>query len=358
MVVAMSGGVDSSVAASVLKERGYEVQGMTMEVVPLKNFSLKEEDEAIPRVGVTEKAQKVARFLNIPHETLNLKKEFEQKVISNFCNEYAQGRTPNPCIRCNKFIKMGLLMDKALERGADYLATGHYAQVVYQRDVKRYLLKKGKDREKDQSYFLYPLNQKQFSFLLMPLGFMTKHQVQEKASQLNLPLKKDTESQEICFIPDDNYVCLLKKRRPESFIPGPIKDLNGNILGFHQGILHFTIGQRRGMGISASHPLYVVDIRSEDQSVVVGTQDQLYKKNFLVSSVNMIVQNEIPSEMEIQARIRYKHEEAPACLKKKNSSQAWVKFKKPQRAITPGQSVVFYRGDTVLGGGIIEKALD
>lgn len=354
----MSGGMDSSVAAFVLKEKGYEVLGMTMEVVPQDNCFPKGRNEIDSGGGVTEQAKKAAQALGIPHESVNLRKEFEQMVVSNFCQEYVKGRTPNPCVRCNKLIKMGLLMDRALEKGADYLATGHYARVVYQKESNRYFLKKGKDKSKDQSYFLYPLLQKQLSFLLMPLGTMTKQQVRKRAAQFNLPSKKEKGSQEICFIPDDDYIGFLKKRMPQRFVSGPIKDSSGRTLGFHQGILHFTIGQRRGMRISASQPLYVVDIRREDQSVVVGTHDQLYKKKLLVSSMNMILQDEIPSRMEIQAKIRYKHKEAPAYLERKTSSQAWIEFKHPQRAVTPGQSAVFYRGDTVVGGGIIEKVLD
>lgn len=243
---------------------------------------------------------------------------------------------------------------KAFE--ADYLATGHHARVEYDTRSGRYLLKKGKDKKKDQSYFLYPLTQEQFSRTLMPIGNFTKEKVREKAQKLGLSVAQRHESQEICFIPDNDYVRFLRQRVPKAFRSGPIVDLENRVLGQHEGIAHFTIGQRKGMGISAPHPLYVVSIQSDKNKIVIGPSNQLYEKTLLASHVNSISQAKITKTLEVKARIRYKHKEAKAFLTPQDTDQILVEFEKPQRAITPGQSVVFYDGDVVVGGGIIDKS--
>ena len=356
VVVAMSGGVDSSVAAALLKEQGYDVIGVTMNLFSLsKQYCRDENLKSCCGWGAIEDAHSVAIHLGIPHYVLDLKKNFSRKVIDDFCQEYTRGRTPNPCIRCNQYIKFDSLMKRVTKLEAEYLATGHHALNMYDSGRNRYFLKKGKDPYKDQSYFLYTLTQDQLSRLLMPIGNFTKEEVRKKAQELSLPVAKRPESQEICFIPDKNYVHFLQGRIPEAFRAGTIVDNEDQIKGKHDGIHNFTIGQRKGLGIAAPHPLYVIDIRSEENTIVVGTDDQLYKKELLASQINVISEEKLGEPLAVKAKIRYKHKEAKALLIPRNSGQAIVKFEKSQRAITPGQAVVFYDEDVVFGGGIIES---
>jgi tRNA-specific 2-thiouridylase len=307
--------------------------------------------------GAIEDANRVAAKLAINHYLLDLKKPFEELVIADFIEEYRQGRTPNPCIRCNQFIKFDILMERASKLDADFLATGHHARIEADRGTGRFLLKKGKDREKDQSYFLYTMTQDQLSKTLFPIGNLTKIEVRAKAEKLGLPVAQRPESQEICFIPDNNYVRFLKDRIPGAFQAGSILDEAGQVLGEHNGIIHFTVGQRRGMGIAAPHPLYVLDINPQNNRIVVGPNERLYKRHLRASSLNWISKAEVTGPLSVKARIRYKHREEKAELIILDSGQARVKFDKPQRAITPGQAVVFYDGDVVFGGGIIEQSL-
>jgi len=343
VAVAMSGGVDSSVAALLLKGKGYNVIGMTMEHYPLPESIL-----------AGEEAARVAQILRIPHHVVKLEKEFKKYVVDDFCQEYEGGRTPNPCIRCNKSLKFGLLLEKANKLGAKYIATGHHARVFHDSLTKRFLLKKGKDRQKDQSYFLYSLSQDQLSFIKFPVGELTKDEVREKARKFDLPAAKRPESQEICFIPDNDYVGFLKDRTPHIFRPGPIIDKDGRILGRHEGIAHFTIGQRRGMGIAAPKPLYVIEIQAEKNTIIAGPEEELYKKELQASSLNMISLPELRGNLEVEAKIRYKYKPAKAIIKPLSSNKALVKFSRPQRAVTPGQAVVFYDGDVLIGGGTID----
>ena len=359
VVVAMSGGVDSSAAAALLKEKGYEVIGVTMKLFSLPpEFCRRESLRSCCGWKATEDAHDVAITLGIPHYIVDFRKHFEKKVISDFCEEYTQGRTPNPCIRCNQFIKFDVLMKCLKKFDADYLATGHHARITYDSKRRRYLLRKGRDADKDQSYFLYVLSQEQLSRILMPVGEFTKQEVRRKAKKWGLGVAERAESQEICFIPDNDYVGFLRSRIPGAFQPGPIIGLENRVLGQHKGIACFTIGQRRGMGIAASHPLYVLEILSERNAVVVGTNDQLYKKRLLASRINLISVDRLKVPLAVKAKIRYKHREAKARLIPLGSNQALVEFSIPQRAVTPGQSVVFYERDVVVGGGIIDKALD
>ncbi len=243
---------------------------------------------------------------------------------------------------------------KAFE--ADYLATGHHARVEYNTQSELYLLKKGKDRKKDQSYFLYPLTQKQLSRTLMPIGNFTKEEVREKAQKLGLSVAQRHESQEICFIPDNDYVRFLRQRIPKAFRSGPIIDRENRVLGQHEGIAHFTIGQRKGMGIAASQPLYVLSMQSDTNTIVVGPSDQLYEKTLLAGQVNLISKAKIAKPLNVKAKIRYKHREAKALLTSLDTDKILVEFEKSQRAITPGQAVVFYERNVVVGGGIIDKS--
>lgn len=358
VVVAMSGGVDSSVAAAVLKEQGYEVIGITMNLYSLPRKYCKSENvKSCCGWGAAEDAHHVALSIGIPHYVMDLKEIFEDKVIADFCEEYAKGQTPNPCIRCNEQIKWDVLLKRAEKLEADYLATGHHARVMFDSRKDRYLLKKGQDSKKDQSYFLYTLTQEQLSRTLMPIGDFTKQEVREKAQEFGLSVAQRPESQEICFIPDNDYGRFLREKIPDAFHEGPILDTKNQILAQHKGILHFTIGQRRGMGISARHPLYVIDIKRSENAVIVGTHEELYKRKLQASQMNWISTEKIIEPLHVKAKIRYKHKEAEASLIPLDSNRVSLEFEKSQRAITPGQAVVFYEGEVVIGGGTIEKSV-
>ena len=357
VVVAMSGGVDSSVAAALLKEQGYEVIGITMKLFSLpKDYCRSENLRSCCGWKATEDAHRVAISLGISHYVVDFRDRFDKCVIKNFCGEYSKGRTPNPCIRCNQYIKFDFLMKKLKAFEADYLATGHHARVEYDTRSERYLLKKGRDKKKDQSYFLYPLTQDQLARTLMPIGNFTKEKVREKAQKLGLSVAQRHESQEICFVPDNDYVRFLRRRIPSVFRPGPILDLKNEVLGRHKGIAHFTIGQRKGMGIAASQPLYVLSMQSDSNTIVVGPSDQLYEKTLSAVQVNLISKAKIAKPLNVKVKIRYKHREAKALLTSLDTDQILVEFERPQRAITPGQAVVFYDRNVVVGGGIIDKS--
>ncbi len=351
IAVAMSGGVDSSVAAALLKEEGHDVIGVTMQLRPPARIKGSDgvSDSAV-------KAGEVADHLGIPHHTIDLTDIFAEKVISNFCREYGRGRTPNPCVRCNRYIKFGVLMEKAREIGADLIATGHYARS--EKDIKtgKYLLKKGADTAKDQSYFLYRLTQEQLGLALFPVGGMFKNKVRQMANELDLPVTDRPESQEICFIPGDNYVEFLEKNLPGSVQPGPIVNEQGEPLGEHRGIYSYTVGQRRGMGIAAAEPLYVTAIKSESNTIIVGPRESIYSQELTAADINWISGVGPDFPVTLKARIRYRHPEAEAMVTPMDDDTVHVRFTEPQMAVTPGQSVVFYDEDTVVGGGTIIKS--
>jgi tRNA-specific 2-thiouridylase len=356
VVVAMSGGVDSSVAAALLKERGFHVIGVTMNLFSLpKEVCLSEELRSCCGRKAIEDAHRVAVALGIPHYVADFRKEFEKAVLADFGREYARGRTPNPCVRCNERIKFRVLLDRARRLGADRLATGHHARVTRDAASGRYLLRKGRDRDKDQSYFLYRLSQARLARLLMPVGDFTKNEVREMARRYGLSVAERAESQETCFAPLGDYPDFLAKRVPKAFRPGPIEDRAGHILGQHRGVGFYTIGQRRGLGISAPRPLYVVAIDAGRNAVVVGPEKELFARKFVVSRVRLVALENIEQGLRVQAKIRYKHRESKAVVTSVSSRRVEVEFDRPQRAVTPGQSVVFYRCDIVLGGGIIER---
>lgn len=353
----MSGGVDSSVAAALLKERGFDVTGITMDIFTLSPQDCDSLRSCCGR-GSAADANRVAAQLRIPHYVINLRKPFQEWVVDNFCDEYAKGRTPNPCVRCNQFIKFDILWKKAKKIGAEYLATGHHASILLDESSGKFVLKKGNDPQKDQSYFLYTMTQNQLAHTLMPIGDFTKGEVRNKARDLGLAAHRRPESQEICFIPDGDYGRFLRQKIPEVFAPGPIVDVEDRILGQHKGILHFTIGQRRGLGIAAPHPLYVLAIHPNSRKIVVGDNKQLYKKKMVISRLNLITQRNIKDPLRVMAKIRYKHKEARARLSPMSGDRARLEFETPQRAATPGQSAVFYDQNLVLGGGIIERTED
>lgn len=351
VVVAMSGGVDSSVAAALLKEQGYEVIGLTM------CFNLAEKDGKKPSCcGLTgiEDARRVCQKLGIKHYVFNLDKDFQRQVIQNFYDEYIHGRTPNPCIRCNQFIKFGILLKKAVNLGAQFLATGHYARIA--KSKQGYQLKKARDLKKDQSYFLYRLTQDQLRHIIFPLGNLTKPEVREIAFKFGLNVAQKQDSQEICFLPDGKYRELLKDKDSNSVKPGNFVDKDGNILGKHQGISFYTIGQRHGIGIAREYPLYVTKISVKNNQITVGKRQEVYKKEFIVKDKHL-VGDRFKKKVEIKVRIRYNHKEVPATVYQVKNKHKVI-CNKPQFAITPGQSAVFYDKDTVLGGGIIEKVIN
>lgn len=359
VVVAMSGGVDSSVAAALLKEQGYEVIGLTMNLFSLPKEICQEESlRSCCGWRAFEDAQRVATTLKIPHYVADFRNSFEKKVIVDFCEEYRKGRTPNPCIRCNQYIKFEALIKRAQKLNADYIATGHHARIEYDAARGQYLLRKGKDKEKDQSYFLYPLSQEQLSLALMPIGEKTKTEVRKIAQDLGLAVAQKAESQEICFVPAKNYAQFLKDRIPEGSKPGPIVDLKHHILGQHRGIIHYTIGQRKGMGVASPYPLYVLSIDVGKNEIVVGPNEKLYKNKLLASQVHFVSGEKLVHPLVVKAKIRYRHLEAKAVVTPVGKGRVCVEFEKPQRAIAPGQSVVFYDCDRVVGGGIIDVVVD
>jgi len=354
VVVAMSGGVDSSVAVALLKDEGYQVIGVTMQIWP----SGKDEDRfgGCCGIGAVEDAKRVAHKLGIPHYVMNFRDIFAEKVIADFCQEYRSGRTPNPCIRCNQYIKFEALLEKAKGLGADFIATGHHARIEKDEAKGKYMLKKGVDPQKDQSYFLYAVTQEQLSHILLPVGNLTKEKVRKIARELSLPVADKPGSQEICFIPDDDYAEFLKDYIPQAAEPGPILNEQGSILGNHQGIMSYTIGQRKGLGISAKEPLYVIAIEPERNAVVVGSKEQALGDELIASDLNWIAITRPTQPVTTRAKIRYRHPEAEATVIPFDEKEVYVKFNEPQLAITPGQAIVFYDGNIVIGGGTIESA--
>ena len=353
--VAMSGGVDSSLTAALLLEQGYDVIGITMLLSEEgRGGALDLAGGELPDSVID--ASRVADKLGIKHYTVDFRKEFQENVIEYFLSEYAKGRTPNPCVMCNPSMKFGLLLDKALELGADYLATGHYAQVE-QLENGRYVVKKGLDEHKDQSYALHRLPQKSLAHILLPLGGMTKEHVRELAEKNDLPVAHKAESQEICFVPHDDYKAFLRAHRPECLHKGNIVDGTGKVLGRHEGVPLYTIGQRKGLGIAAPEPLYVNRLDTESNEVVVGGNQAVFAKGLLASDANWIAIDDVTDGQVLWAKIRYGKREAKATLTKMPEGMLQVDFAEPQRAVTPGQFVVFYDGDVLVGGARIEKAL-
>jgi tRNA-specific 2-thiouridylase len=353
VVVAMSGGVDSSMAVWFLKEKGYEVIGATMCIGMLD----KTQGGPARCCGLAdiEDARRVALQLEIPFYVFHLSEEFEKEVIQYFCEEYVNGKTPNPCILCNEKIKFGFFLEKALELEADFIATGHYARLDFGERIGRYLLKKGVDRRKDQSYVLFSLTQDQLCHTLFPLGELRKEEVRRKALQLGLRVHDKPESQEVCFIQESSYHSFLSERLKESIEPGPILDKDGKVLGRHKGIPFYTIGQRRGLRLAKGKPLYVIGIDRGKNAIVVGGREEVYRDTFIVDSVNWIIPQKMMPSIDAQVKIRYNHSASEASIIPKGKDGLEVRFKSPQKAITPGQAAVFYHGETVLGGGWIKE---
>ncbi|WP_039764321.1 MULTISPECIES: tRNA 2-thiouridine(34) synthase MnmA [unclassified Caldicellulosiruptor] len=356
VLVAMSGGVDSSVAAAILKEEGYEVYGATMQIWQNECGEDLITGKSCCSIYAVDDARRVANILDIPYYVFNMKDDFKKMVIDYFIDEYIKGRTPNPCIMCNRKIKFELFLKKAIAIGMDYIATGHYAVIEYDSSLNRYLLKRSKAKEKDQTYVLYNMTQEMLSKTLFPLGRFSKDDVRKLAEKFKLPVAKKPDSQEICFIPDNNYGKFIEK---ETGIreDGVYVDTEGKILGKSRAYYNYTIGQRKGLGISTGKRMYVVAIKPEENKVVLGDEDKIFADALIATDLNFIPFDKLESEIEVTAKIRYTAKEAKAKIVPMENDKVLVKFYEKQRAITPGQSVVFYNNDIVVGGGIIEKAL-
>ncbi len=356
VVVGMSGGVDSSVAAALLVEQGCDVVGVTMRVWPWQDT-----DDPTRRFGsccgteAVDDARRVARRLGIPYYVLNMEREFDRAVIGRFADEYRAGRTPVPCLACNSELKFGSLLARARAWGAVAVATGHYARVARDGATGRWTLLRARDLKKDQTDFLWPLGQPQLAAARFPVGELTKAEVREHARRLGLGTAEKPESQEICFVPDDDYRGFLRRRDPAMFRPGPIVDRQGTVLGGHEGVAGYTLGQRRGLGLAAGRALYVVALDPERNTVTVGGADDLERARLVARPVNFIAGAPPAEPLRVVAKIRHKHEPAPATVRARADGAAEVIFDEPQRAITPGQSVVFYQGECCVGGGVIEE---
>jgi tRNA-specific 2-thiouridylase len=342
VLIAMSGGVDSSVTAALLQKEGCEVEGVTMKLTA----------GLCCDIG---SAQAVCSHLGIPHRMIDAQADFTRSVVQDFISEYRRGRTPNPCIKCNDLVKFHFLLDYARSNGFDFLATGHYARVEQDHAMSRLLLKKGVDAGKDQSYFLYRLTRQQLRSVLFPLGGMKKIDVRTIARKLALPAAERPESQEICFVPDNNYRSFLKEHAPESLRAGEIVMTDGKVVGKHDGIAFFTVGQRRKLGVAAGERLYVVRVEPETNRVVLGKLGELDASGMIVSSSNFISVVELREPMHVTVKVRYRSPYVAAVIEPFDTGTVKVTFNKPVPGICPGQAAVFYDGDVVVGGGVIEK---
>ncbi len=353
----MSGGVDSSVAAALLLEQSYEVEGITMRLWDGEK-SLSSTENPCCSLSAANDAALVCEKLGVKHHIVDFRKAFEEDVIKYFMNEYKNGRTPNPCIMCNKFLKFDAMLKFAEEHGADYIATGHYAKIEQDISTSRYLLKKSNSVTKDQTYALYSLTQNQLSKILMPLGALGgKDETRAIAEKLNLITSKKPDSMEICFIPDNDYASFIKRHDNFNNLEGNFVDIHGNILGKHKGIIHYTIGQRKGLGMTFGKPMFVLSINAATNEIVLGEKGTEFSKELIAENLNFIPFDNLSEPIIVNAKVRYSAKEASATVFPLENNLAKVVFDLPQRAITPGQAVVFYAPDdsTVIGGGIIKS---
>lgn len=354
VVAAMSGGVDSSLAAALLKKEGYDTVGVTFRMWPKEECG-SSFGRACCNLEAVTRARAVAGDLRIPYYVVDFSADFKKEVIDYFCAEYLKGLTPNPCIICNARIKFGKLLEKARSLSASHIATGHYANVSYDKKTGRYLLKEGKDKAKDQSYFLFGLSQEQLASAIFPLGKMTKDKVRSLAKKMKVRTFNTVSSQDICFIRDLDYAEYIKKKTGVEIKPGDIADKHGKVLGRHKGIPFYTIGQRRGLGIAHTEPLYVTGIDIDRNRIVVGPRADVMKKSLAAERMNWIAIESLTKPIKVKAMIRYNHKKADAVVTKTGKDSVRVEFKEAQAAPTPGQAVVFYDKDVVVGGGWIKK---
>ncbi len=353
VVVGMSGGVDSSAAAALLVEQGYDVVGITLKLWP-QDCVNRAEDKCCGPQAVTD-ARSVSHKLNIPYYLVDEAEDFQKQVIHYFAEEYKAGRTPNPCVMCNEKLKFGTLISRARQLGAEVIATGHFARVERSADGRRHLLKRGRDPRKDQSYFLFSLRQEQLARTLFPLGELTKSDTRDIARDCQLKTADKEESMEICFVPDKDYGKFLEQSRLVQKHKGDIMDAHGRVLGQHDGIEFYTIGQRKGLGLSSPKPLYVVELDAVNNRVIVGDESMLDRDTFHVERCNWIPFDTPPATLEVTAKIRYNHPGTAATITPQPNGGAQVRLHTPQRAITPGQACVFYQDDLVVGGGRITR---
>lgn len=357
VVVAMSGGVDSSVCAALLKDSGYKIIGITMKTWGFDDFPVK--DSGCCSLEAINNARNVASYLGIPHYTLDFTDKFNETVIKNFIDEYLQGYTPNPCVLCNKTIKWGQLMEKAENLGAAYIATGHYAKLRYKKSTGRYYISISNDNQKDQSYALWQISQKALSKTLLPLGDYNKIEIRKLASNLGLKTANEPDSQEICFVPNNNYRELLEIRIPDLKNKIGEGDIiyNNERIGKHKGYPNYTIGQRRGLNISKGKPLYVSHIVPRENKIIVDTEDGLFSRGFIAENINLMKIDKIHGNIKAKVKIRYKDKGSEAKLEQLSEDKIKVIFTEPKKSITPGQSSVFYEEEDVLGGGIIREII-
>lgn len=356
VLVAMSGGVDSSVAALMMKQRGYDCVGVTMKLYGNEEIGIQKEHSCCSLDDV-EDARNVAMRLGIPYYVFNFADRFRECVIDRFINAYENGRTPNPCIDCNRFLKFDALFRRARELGCERIVTGHYAGITYDETSRRYLLRKAADPSKDQSYVLWSMTQEQLAHTEFPLSALSKEETRAIAEQNGLINARKHDSQDICFVPDGDYAAFVERFTGKTYPSGDFLTEEGQKIGRHKGIIRYTIGQRRGLGLALPEPLYVCRLDTENNNVILGTNESLFSKELIANEINLIAVPRIEGEIRLKAKVRYRQKEEWATVSQLDGDTIRVVFDKPQRAITKGQSVVLYDGDVVFGGGIIQENL-
>ena len=352
VVVGLSGGVDSSVAAYLLKEQGYDVIGVTMQIWQDEDITLQEENGGCCGLSAVDDARRVANHLGIPFYVMNFRADFKKEVIDYFIDEYVHGRTPNPCIACNRYVKWESLLKRSMEIGADYIATGHYAQ-IHKLDNGRYTLKQSATIAKDQTYALYNLTQDQLSKTLMPVGGYTKDEIREIAAREGILTANKPDSMEICFVPDDDYAKYICENSDYKDVEGNFVDVHGNVLGKHKGIIHYTIGQRKGLGIAFGSPMYVIKLDVEKNEVVLGSNEEVFAGKLYCNRINFMSIEDVKEPIRVRAKIRYNDRGSMCTVSKVDNDLYLCEFDESVRAITPGQAIVFYEEDYLVGGGTI-----
>ena len=352
VVVGMSGGVDSSVAAWLLKEQGYDVIGVTMQIWQDEENEVQEENGGCCGLSAVDDARRVASSIGIPYYVMNFKQEFQKNVIDYFTKEYLNGRTPNPCIACNRYVKWEALLQRSLSIGADYIATGHYARID-KLPNGRYAIRRSATLAKDQTYALYNLTQEQLAHTLMPVGNYSKDKIREMAEEIGLQVANKPDSQDICFVPDGDYATFIEENADGPIHQGNFVTPDGKILGKHKGIIHYTVGQRKGLGLALGYPAFVLEIRPETDEVVIGTYEESLTHTLRANELNFMSVEDIKEPVRVFAKIRYNHKGAWCTVEKTGEDEITCTFDEPIRAVTPGQAVVLYDGEYVLGGGTI-----